>query len=153
MYGHDPQVIFDLFNEPRTYSPGMPLAQTWQLWHDGGVFRGVSYPFGMAQLARYVRSTLGAQNLFWIEGPDISSSFAGMMRAGALLKVSGMCLRAPPGALHDSSRLGRRLRLPSYHGIAPVVDGEWTNYEPRRPRVPRCRPLLLADAPIAVPPT
>ena len=48
----------------------MPLAQTWQLWHDGGVFRGVSYPFGLAQLAQYVRSTLGAQNLFWIEGPS-----------------------------------------------------------------------------------
>jgi hypothetical protein len=32
LYGHDPQVIFDLLNEPRTYAPGMSQAQEWQLW-------------------------------------------------------------------------------------------------------------------------
>ena len=83
VYGHDPQVIFDLFNEPRAYAPGMPPAQMWQLWDDGGVFRGVSYPFGMAGLARYVRSTLGARNLFWIEGPDLASTLAGRLRLPA----------------------------------------------------------------------
>ena len=68
LYGHDPQVIFDLFNEPRTYSAGMSQASKWQLWLNGGWFGGMFYPFGMAQLAAYVRNTLGARNLFW-SGP------------------------------------------------------------------------------------
>ena len=51
VYGHDPQVIFDLFNEPRTISAGMSQAQEWQLWRNGGTFQGVFYPFGMAVLA------------------------------------------------------------------------------------------------------
>jgi hypothetical protein len=37
-----------------------------------------------------VRITVGAQNLFWIEGPGNSSSFAGMVGQHALLKVSGV---------------------------------------------------------------
>jgi hypothetical protein len=153
LYGHDPQVIFDLFNEPRAYSPGMSLAQLWQLWHDGGVFRGVSYPFGMAQLAQYVRSTLGAQNLFWIEGPDISSSFAGMVGQGALLKVSGVVYSVHhPAGLHDAASWDAGFGYLVTTGAAPVVNGEWTNYEPAPapgPSVPHsyCWP----DAPVTVP--
>ena len=153
IYGKDPQVIFDLFNEPRTYSPGMPLAQEWRLWLDGGRFDGVSYPFGMAQLAQYVRTTLGAQNLFWIEGPDNSDSFAGMVSQGALLKVSGVvyALHHPAGA-HDPAVWNADFGYLVSTGVAPVVDGEWTNYEPAptsSPTVPRssCWP----DAPAAVP--
>src|SRR5580693_3840445 len=41
LYGNDPQVIFDLFNEPRMYSAGMSQAQEWQLWLDGGLIQGV----------------------------------------------------------------------------------------------------------------
>jgi hypothetical protein len=51
----------------------MSLAREWRLWLDGGRFGGVVYPFGMAQLASYVRNTVGAQNLFWVEGPDNSA--------------------------------------------------------------------------------
>jgi hypothetical protein len=117
LYGHDPQVIFDLFNEPRAYSPGMSLAQTWQLWHDGGVFRGVSYPFGMAQLAQYVRSTLGAQNLFWIEGPRTRLDVRGDGQpAGVAEDERNRVLRAPPGRPARRGQLGRRLRLPGDHG-------------------------------------
>jgi len=153
IYGKDPQVIFDLFNEPRTYSPGMPLAQEWQLWRGGGRFDGVYYPFGMAQLAQYVRTTLGAQNLFWIEGPDNSDSFAGMVSKGALLKVSGVvyALHHPAGP-HDPAAWNADFGYLVSTGVAPVVDGEWTNYEPAptsHPTVPRssCWP----DAPTAVP--
>jgi hypothetical protein len=153
VYGHDPQVIFDLFNEPRTYSPGMPLAQTWQLWHDGGVFRGVSYPVGMAQLAQYVRSTLGAQNLFWIEGPDISSSFAGMAGQGALLKVSGVVYSVHhPAGLHDAASWDAGFGYLVTTGAAPVVNGEWTNYEPA-PAAGSSAPhsYCWQDAPVTVP--
>ena len=68
--------------------------------------RGDVLPFGMAGLAAYVRSTLGARNLFWVEGPDNADSFAGMVNHGALLKVSGVgtpctirpgCPARPPG--------------------------------------------------------
>ena len=153
LYGNDPQVIFDLFNEPRTYSAGMFEAQKWQLWLNGGWFGGTFYPLGMAQLAAYVRTTLGAQNLFWVEGPDNSDSFAGMVSHGALLKVSNVvyALHHPAG-LADQVSWDADLGYLVKTGVAPVVDGEWTNYEPvptstYQPPRSSCWP----DAPTAVP--
>ena len=104
VYGQDPQVVFDLFNEPRMYYSGMSAALEWKLWLNGGNFLGANYPFGMAGLARYVRSTLHAKNLFWIEGPRFSFSFAGMLRERAALKVSGVVYAVHhPAAPHDAS--------------------------------------------------
>jgi Cellulase (glycosyl hydrolase family 5) len=153
VYGSSPQVIFDLFNEPRMYSPGMSLAQEWQLWLNGGRFDGVYYPFGMAQLAQYVRTTLSAQNLFWIEGPDNSDSFAGMVSQGARLKVSGVvyALHHPAGA-HDPAAWNADFGYLVSTGVAPVVDGEWTNYEPAPTSSPTApRSSCWPDAPTAVP--
>jgi endoglucanase len=131
LYGNDPQVIFDLFNEPRAANPGMPLNQVWQLWLNGGSFDGVTYPFGMAALASYVRSTLGAKNLFWIEGPDMSTSFAGMMSNGAQLSVSNVVYAVHhPKAPNDQASWDADFGYLVNGGIAPVVEGEWTNYEP-----------------------
>ncbi len=107
-------MIFDLFNEPRTCSAG--TSQAWQLWLNGGRFQGVFYPFGMAALTNYVRNTLRAQNLFWMEGPGDSSSFAGMVTQHAQLKVSGVVYAVHhPAGPHDPD-LVRRLRLPDHHG-------------------------------------
>ena len=153
LYGHDPQVIFDLFNEPRTYSAGMSQASKWQLWLNGGWFGGVFYPFGMAQLAAYVRNTLGARNLFWVEGPDNSDSFAGMVTYGALLRVSGVVYAlhhpaGPPGTASWDADFGYLVTM----GIAPVVDGEWTNYEPGTTVNPMpVRSSCWPDAPTSVP--
>ena len=153
LYGNDPQVIFDLFNEPRTYSDGMPEAQKWQLWLNGGWFGGTFYPFGMAGLAAYVRNTLGARNLFWIEGPDNSDSFAGMVNHGALLKVSGVVYAlhhpaGPSGVASWDAGFGYLMTM----GIAPVVDGEWTNYEPAPTAGPvPPRSSCWPDAPTSVP--
>jgi Cellulase (glycosyl hydrolase family 5) len=130
-YGHDPQVIFDLFNEPRLYSPGMPAAQEWQLWMHGGYFEGANYSFGMVDLAKYLRYTVGARNLFWVQGPRYSRTFAGMVKYGAVLHVSGVVY-----AIHHP--MGPQTASFWYHdfgylieqGIAPVVDGEWSNREP-----------------------
>ncbi len=153
LYGHDPQVIFDLFNEPRTYSAGMSQARKWQLWRSGGWFGGTFNPLGMAGLAVYVRSTLSARNLFWVEGPDNSDSFAGMVTYGALLKVSGVVYAlhhpaGPPGTASWDADFGYLVTM----GIAPVVDGEWTNYEPAPTTspVPR-RSSCWPDAPTSVP--
>ena len=152
-YGGNSQVIFDLFNEPRTYQSGMSPAQEWKLWLDGGSFAGTDYPFGMAQLAEYVRDTLHAKNLFWIEGPRYSVSFAGMVRWGAVLKVSGVVYAVHhPAAPHDTSGWYADFGYLITDGIAPVVDGEWTNYEP----VPTAGPATVPtscwpDAPTTVP--
>jgi len=131
VYGHDPQVIFDLYNEPRTSDPTMPDATLWKLWLDGGTFRGVYYPFGMAHLAEYVRNTVGARNLFWIEGPRYSLSFAGMLRYHAQIHVSGVvyAIHHDPGA-HDVQAWNANFGYLVADGIAPVVEGEFTNYEP-----------------------
>ena len=145
LYGNDPQVIFDLFNEPRTYSDGMSEAQKWQLWLNGGSFGGTFYPLGMAGLAAYVRNTLGARNLFWVEGPDNADSFAGMVTHGALLKVSGVVYAlhhpaGPPGTASWDADFGYLVTM----GIAPVVDGEWTNYEPPRREPDAAAQFVLA---------
>jgi hypothetical protein len=153
LYGNDPQVIFDLFNEPRMYSTGMSQAQEWRLWLDGGLYRGVYYPFGMAQLASYVRTRLGARNLFWIEGPNFSASFAGMVQQHALLHVSGVvyALHHPagqPGPTSWDDDFGYLVT----DRVAPVVDGEWTNYEPAPTTSPTSQPTSCwSDAPITVP--
>jgi Cellulase (glycosyl hydrolase family 5) len=152
-YGNDPQVIFDLFNEPRMYSAGMSLAKEWQLWRDGGSFEGVSYPFGMAQLAAYVRTTLGAHNLFWIEGPRYSSTFAGMVQQHALLNVSHVvyALHHPVGPA-DAASWDADFGYLITAGVAPVVDGEWTNYEPAPTSYPTApRGSCWPDAPTSVP--
>jgi len=152
-YGEDPQVIFDLFNEPRMYYDGMSQAEEWQLWLNGGAFEGETYPIGMAQLAEYVRSTLGAENLFWVEGPRYSVSFAGMVREGAVLPVSGVVYAVHhPAAPHDGSGWYADFGYLVVTGVAPVVDGEWTNYEPPPDSAPGPMPTSCwPDAPTAVP--
>jgi hypothetical protein len=130
-YGNDPQVIFDLFNEPRTSAPTMPEHTLWRLWLNGGTFNGVYYPFGMARLAEYVRYTVGARNLFWIEGPRYSLSFAGMIRYHALIHVSGVVYSIHHAqGLHDVHDWSAAFGYLVAEGIAPVVNGEFTNYEP-----------------------
>ena len=153
IYGNNPQVIFDLFNEPRTYASGMSPAQEWKLWLDGGNFAGVTYPFGMAQLAGYVRNTLHAKNLFWVEGPRFSVSFAGMVRWGAVLKVSGVVYAVHhPNAPHDKSGWYADFGYLIATHLAPVVDGEWTNYEPAPAAAPTTVPTSCwTDAPTTIP--
>ena len=153
LYGKDPQVIFDLFNEPRMYHPGMSLAEKWHLWLDGGEFNGVFYPIGMAQLTAYVRHTLGARNLFWVEAPRYSLGFAGMVSEGAVIHVSGVVYATHHtiGAINPNVWYAEFGYLVAT-GVGPVVEGEWTNYEPYphqgyRPAPGSCWP----DAPTMVP--
>jgi len=153
LYGNDPQVIFDLFNEPRTYAAGMSQAQEWRLWLNGGYFDGAFYPFGMAQLAGYVRNTLGARNLFWVQGPDYSYSLAGMVSNGAVLKVSGVvyAVHHPIGP-QDTATWEADFGYLVTTGVAPVVEGEWTNYEPTPTLKPTWqRTSCWPDAPVTVP--
>ncbi len=71
LYGHNPDVIFDLFNEPRRAD--FPTeAGTWKFWKHGGGYHGYHF-IGMEPLALYIRG-LGARNLFWIEGPHTAGT-------------------------------------------------------------------------------
>jgi hypothetical protein len=153
IYGRDPQVIFDLFNEPRTYVVGMSQAQEWRLWLNGGHFRGEFYPFGMAKLADYVRNTLGARNLFWVQGPYYSYSLAGMVSNHAVLKVSGAVYAVHhPAGSRDTASWEADFGYLVTRGVAPVVAGEWTNYEPKPTLNPTWqRSSCWPDAPTAVP--
>ena len=153
LYGDDPQVIFDLYNEPRTSLPTMPAAMLWRLWLDGGTFKHVHYAFGMAHLAAYVRYTAGARNLFWIEGPRYSLSFDGMLRYHALIHVSGVVysVHHTVGA-HNPAVWNANFGYLVADGIAPVVNGEFTNYEPLpNPKIDLIPGYCWPDAPTAVP--
>jgi hypothetical protein len=129
VYGSDNQVIFDLFNEPRTYSAGMSQAQEWGLCHDGGTFDGANY-IGMAKLASDLRAA-DPNNLFWVEGPDYSASFAGMERNNALLTTSEVVYAVHhPAGDHDPAAWYDDFGYLVNTSVAPVVDGEWTNFQP-----------------------
>jgi Cellulase (glycosyl hydrolase family 5) len=153
VYGNDPQVIFDLYNEPRTSVPTMPTATLWRLWLNGGTFKHVHYDFGMAELAAYVRYTAGARNLFWIEGPRYSLSFAGMIRYHALIHVGGVVYSIHHAqGQHDVKDWRAAFGYLVEDGIAPVVNGEFTNYEPLPdPKVDVAPGYCWANAPTAVP--
>jgi hypothetical protein len=153
LYGNDPQIIFDLYNEPRTSVPYMPDSTLWRLWLDGGTFKKVHYSFGMAYLAYYVRYIAGAHNLFWIEGPRYSLSFEGMIRYHALIHVSNIVysVHHAQGA-HNRSAWYAAFGYLVVDGIAPVVDGEFTNYEPHpNPALDLIPGYCWYDAPTAVP--
>ena len=152
-YGNDPQVIFDLFNEPRTSVPYMPDSTLWRLWLNGGTFKHVRYAFGMAALAAYVRYTAGARNLFWIEGPRYSLSFEGMIRYHALIHVSGVvyAIHHAQGQ-HDVKDWNAAFGYLVTDGIAPVVNGEFTNYEPHpNPKIDLIPGYCWPNAPTTVP--
>ena len=152
-YGNDPQVIFDLFNEPRTSVPYMPDSTLWRLWLNGGTFKHVHYAFGMAALAAYVRYTAGARNLFWIEGPRYSLSFEGMIRYHALIHVSGVvyAIHHAQGQ-HDVKDWNAAFGYLVTDGIAPVVNGEFTNYEPHpNPKIDLIPGYCWPNAPTTVP--
>ena len=129
VFGKDKQVIFDLFNEPRTFSSGMSQAQEWSLWHGGGTFEGRRY-IGMAKLAADVRAA-GDRNLYWVEGPDFASTFAGMQAQHALLTSPDVVYDFHhPAGPHDQAAWHDDFAWLVITNVAPVVDGEWTNYQP-----------------------
>ena len=124
IYGRDPQVVFDLFNEPRN-DPGTP-AQDWRMWQWGGTYRGTRY-LGMQQLAEAVRSA-GARNLLWVEGPQHAASLAGL--AGHLITSYGPLVYSVhhPAGAHNPAAWSRDFGWLATQHIAPVVIGEWSNY-------------------------
>jgi hypothetical protein len=139
VYGADPQVVFDLFNEPRINTGS--AAGTWHMWQQGGIYQGVTY-LGEQTLVNDVR-TDGAPNLVWIEAPYAGSNLDEVgshpIRGGPLMYD----IHHPAGA-HNSTVWWNDFGYLVKQGIAPVVVGEWTNYASTKSE-------CWSDAPQAVP--
>ncbi len=142
IYRHDPQVIFDLFNQPRIATePLCGNAKDWSLWQDGGVFGGHTY-VGMQALARDIRAD-GANNVLWVQGPCFANSLIGL--AGHQIKGRNIVYAFEhPHGTHDAAQWYADFGWVVFRKIGPVVDAEWTNYAAAKSE---CWP----DAPTAVP--
>jgi endoglucanase len=144
LYGNNPDIIFDLYNEPRRVG-GSNEQAVWKYWLKGGSYRGTKF-IGMQTLARYVRR-IGSHNLFWIEGPHTGGSLQYVNRyqvtkAGPLeygINHPGG-VTAPHNAAYWNTRFGNNA------SVVPMTDTEWTNYASTRScwaNAPKSVPRLL----------
>ncbi|HYK29809.1 MAG TPA: cellulase family glycosylhydrolase [Streptosporangiaceae bacterium] len=141
-FRHDPQVIFDLFNQPRISTQARcGNVADWRLWHSGGKFGGHTY-VGMQTLVRDVRAQ-GAQNLIWVEGPCFANSLR-RLRAHLVKGRNIVYAFEHPHGVHSRAQWYADFGWVTFHHVAPVVDAEWTNYASAKSE---CWP----DAPKAVP--
>ena len=125
-FGRDPDVVFDIFNEPAQRAPC-----GWAFWHNGGVCRGHQY-LGMQALADYVRAR--ASNLFWVEGISAGS----LLNEAWQYHITGdgpleYSEHRPPGR-HQYQTWDSEFGYIALDGYAPVVEGEWADYA--RPDAP-----------------
>jgi hypothetical protein len=142
LYRHDPQVIFDLFNQPRaSVKPRCGSTRDWRLWRAGGKLRRHRY-VGMQTLVRDVRAK-GARNLIWVEGPCFANSLS-RLRAHLIKGRNIVYAFQHPHGTHDAAQWFADFGWVVFRHIAPVVDAEWTNYAATKSE-------CWADAPRAVP--
>lgn len=165
-YGHDPQLIFDVFNEPRADSCRHPHGGPFDmnLWRNGGTGQcgpAVHYQ-GMDAVVYHLRVFDGTRNLVWVEGPGTGNTLAGLLR-GPCPGRPNCLITADLGpvayAIHHPyvsepavpatsatwwKEFGYLIDRSSSHGVAPVVAGEWTNFSGKGAY---CWP----DAPVSVP--
>jgi hypothetical protein len=140
-YRSDPKVIFDLFNEPRAINPkNCDTSSAWQLWRSGGMYKGKTY-LGEQALVNSVRGADKAPNLLWVE--NICGSLDGVRthRIKGTNIVYSIHHPAPP---HTPANWDKEYGYLVEQNIAPVVDGEWTNYASSGPE-------CWKNAPTAVP--
>jgi hypothetical protein len=122
-YANDPNVIFDLFNEPRN--------ETWDQWLNGGKLEGWDGTYiGEQQLVNYIRGE-GANNEIWVEGINWASTLAGV----PILKGKDIVYTFHhPGSPHPDKAVipGPRIWWDSFAYLAAegyrVLDGEFANY-------------------------
>jgi Cellulase (glycosyl hydrolase family 5) len=141
VYGQNPGVIFDLFNEPRRFNFRTEAA-TWKFWKQGGAYHG-SHFVGMEPLARYIRG-LGTKNLFWIEGPHT----AGTLDEVVSHQITGAGpleygINHPGGVSVPHNPADWYTRFGYAAKKVPMTDTEWTNYSSTR--------SCWANAPKSVP--
>lgn len=139
IYKNDPQVIFDLFNEPRVSKKN--INATWQLWQNGGTNHGITY-LGMQDIVNEVRSN-GAKNLLWIEGPYTSSTLSEVLTYPITGEPLMYAIHHPIG-MHTPQTWETDFGYLITQNIAPVVVGEWSNYASNKSE-------CWSDAPTSVP--
>jgi Cellulase (glycosyl hydrolase family 5) len=143
-YAHDPQVVFDIFNEPRSH-PG------WACWHDGGqacvTAKGWHGIVGMSPLAKYVRGL--APNLMWIDGPgtqlDRVTRSNGVPVTGSVSSSLSAVKHWPiwgvrpmmysihhPNGPHTIANWRAKFGWIAEQRYAPVVNGEWSQFAAAR---------------------
>ncbi len=171
-YAQDPDVILDIFNEPRAddcTSQHGPYDLS--LWRNGGPGPcGPRQPdyLGMEAVASHLRASDGARNLLWVEGPGAASTLAGL--TGGCGTSPACLISANLGpvvySVHHPFVASAAQANPATWGpefgyltgsaggpaVAPVVAGEWTNIDagnaaPGHPVRAYCWP----DAPRTVP--
>jgi hypothetical protein len=130
-----PDVICDLFNEPRPAAVyGQP--NKWAGWRQGGVGSdGVSY-LGFQSLVSQLRAH-GLTQTFWAEGCGNSCTLAGInggegnhQLTDPLNKIV-YAIHHPRGP-HTTDNWNKQFGYLVRQGI-PVVVGEWTNYDKNNP--------------------
>lgn len=138
-YGGDPQVVFDIFNEPRLYMSSVDA--TWKAWQHGGTRDGRTY-LGMQAIVDLIRNH-GANNLVWIEGPGAAST----LKHVRAYPISGgplvYAIHRPRGD-HNPNVWDADFGFLVRDGVAPVMAGEWAQYASGKSE-------CWKDAPTAVP--
>jgi hypothetical protein len=168
-YAKDPQLIFDVFNEPRVDSCLTNRAYNLNLWRNGGVYTGGCGPHvkyqGMDAVVYRIRVFDHSADLVWVEGPGGGNTLAGLLRTHCAGTTSGCLITASLNpivyAIHhpfvDEAHgvpaqpstwwleFGYLInKIHPGQGHAPVVAGEWTNLSGTNAY---CWP----DAPLSVP--
>ncbi|MHB1875192.1 MAG: cellulase family glycosylhydrolase [Streptosporangiaceae bacterium] len=165
-YGSDPQVIFDIFNEPRADScnqkahPYTINPFDLNLWRNGGTYsgcgqEGVRYQ-GMDAVVYHIRQD-GAQNLLWVEGPGYADTLSGLTpKNGPSYLITDRLNKVVYAIHHPYTYKWIAPRTKYWYldfgylikrDTAPVVEGEWTNFTPKVFSHAYCWP----DAPVQVP--
>jgi hypothetical protein len=170
-YAQDPNVIFDIFNEPRADSCASAHGPyNLKLWRNGGPGPGgrnqPAYQ-GMDGVVSRIRTYDHAANLLWVEGPGFADTLAGLDRGcqpspNCLISASlGPVVYAihhpyvgPAAQANSATRrddFGSLVDQPAAPVRAPVVVGEWTTIDAANPAdtgtaySPYCWP----DAPVS----
>ena len=148
-YAQDPNVIFDIFNEPHADAGCATYPHyNMKLWRNGG--QGTCGPDqpkyqGMDAVAYHIRVYDHATNLLWVEGPGYANTLAGMDRGCA--PAASCLITADLGPVVYSFHhpqissasqansttwwddFGYLVNHAEASGQAPVVAGEWTNFD------------------------
>lgn len=119
-FGKDPNVVFDIYNEPEQFAPC-----GWTFWHDGGTCRG-HYYIGMQALADFVRAR--ASNMFWIEGISAGSLLTDAWQNRIVGDGPLEYSEHHPPAPHQPKTWNQEFGYIANSGHAPVVVGEWSDY-------------------------
>lgn len=118
-YGRNPQVAFDLFNEPGQVG-------SWENWRNGFSRNNVRY-FGFQELARRVRA-FGARNLFWVEGTQHGVQLSQAWKYHLTHVGPLMYSEHRPPQPNTVAVWRKTFGYLAERDLAPVVVGEWAQY-------------------------